>query len=492
MVFIANGAEIFVEGRLAAELSFADIGRTDTPYSFLLMVPQWEIEAILVEDLKARGIEVERSTEVTGFEQSAEGVVVHARSGAGGVFDIPASYLVGADGAHSVVRKTLGLAFEGAAYPQSFLLADCRIDWPLSYGHLRFFMKGSDLAIYLPLRGKNMCRLVCAVPHERDGNAPMEQGASEVSFEEVQEAFRAASGRDDIKLSDPKWLSRYRIHHRGVNRYRVGRVFVAGDAAHIHSPAGGQGMNTGLQDAANLAWKLAMVLKGNAPPELLETYHSERWPVGEKVLHFTDRIFGAVAAQSGWATHLRNVVAPLFAGALSKSRAVRAKAFHFISQLGIRYHESRFVHEASSSAAPAKWREGLTAGHRAPNAEISRGIDVLGLIDGYRFHVLALSQKPLDESEIDSVVTALAALPQVPGIELKTHFITNSLIGRDPRILRAESSQVFELYGLNDKTTEALFLSGPMAIWRTGPTGWNVAALKAFVDERFGGRPGVA
>src|SRR5262249_31724245 len=134
---IASGAQVFVDGKQAAELNFDDIGRTDTPYSFLLMVPQWDIEAILVDDLRRLGIAVEHQVEVLGLEQSADDVVARATTKSGSPLEIRSSYLIGADGAHSIVRKSLGLSFEGAPYPHTFLLADCKIDWPLDYDHLK-------------------------------------------------------------------------------------------------------------------------------------------------------------------------------------------------------------------------------------------------------------------------------------------------------------------------------------------------------------------
>jgi hypothetical protein len=369
--------------------------------------------------------------------------------------------VIGADGAHSIVRKQLALSFEGAAYPQGFLLADCRVDWPLNYDHMRIFVHGRNLAIYLPLKGKDVGRIIAVQPVESDRDAPIErQGASELSLEEVQAAVRDAS-RMDITLSNPVWTARYRIHHRGVNKYGVGRAFVAGDAAHIHSPAGGQGMNTGLQDAANLVWKLVLVLKGRAPDRLLETYHSERWPVGQKVLNYTDKLFAGMSSQTGWVAKLRNTLLPVFAATLSRSGTMRAKAFHFVSQLGIRYHESEFVQDASSKEAPRAWRDGLTAGHRAPNALYARNRDVFGLIGGYRFHVLALSRTPLSQDEIQSLSADLATLPKAIGIDVDKHIIAHSLIGRDERICQAESSQIFEAYGLSADTPQALFLVRP-------------------------------
>jgi 2-polyprenyl-6-methoxyphenol hydroxylase-like FAD-dependent oxidoreductase len=485
---IASGAQIFVDGKQAAELNFDDIGRADTPYSFLLMVPQWDIEAILVEDLRGLGVAVEHGVEVLGFDQSSDCVVVRARDGVGATLEVACSHLIGADGAHSIVRRTLGLSFEGAPYPQSFLLADCKIDWSLDYDHMKAFLHGRDLALFLPLKGKETCRVIVIKPAGSDQDAPIAaQGASEASLEEVQAALRHASCHD-VTLSEPVWTSLYRIHHRGVNKYSQGRVFVAGDAAHIHSPAGGQGMNTGLQDAANLAWKLALVLKGSAPSGLLDTYHSERWPVGQKVLNVTDKFFAGMSSQKAWVASMRNLFFPIVAGTISKSGIMRARAFHFISQLGIRYHDNDFLRDDASATAPGSWREGLTAGHRAPNASIARNHDVFGLIGGYRFHVLALSRKSLSNDEIEGITNELAGLPKSIGLELQTHLVAHSLVGRDPRIIRAESNQVFQAYGLTAETTQALYFIRPDGYIAYRSDRLDVAELERFLEERFTGR----
>jgi 2-polyprenyl-6-methoxyphenol hydroxylase-like FAD-dependent oxidoreductase len=482
---IATGIQIFVDGEKAGGFNFDDIGRADTPYAFVSMVPQSQTEEILVADLRRLGVEVEHNVEVVGFEQSAEGIVVHARDKAGSSLEVGGSYLIGADGAHSIVRKQLGLRFEGAAYPQGFLLADCKVDWPLDHDHLKLFLHGRNLGIYLPLKGLDIGRIIAVSPVDTDLDAPVEaQGSSEVSLDEVQHAIRETS-RLDVKLSNPVWTTRYRIHHRGVDRYSVGRVFVAGDAAHIHSPAGGQGMNTGLQDAANLAWKLALVLKGQAADTLLETYHSERWPVGQKVLHYTDKLFAGMSSQKAWVAAVRNKLIPLFASTLSHSGTARARAFHFVSQLGIRYHESEFVREASSADAPRAWRGGLSAGHRAPNALFARNRDVFGLIDGYRFHVLALSRRPLSRDEIAALTADLDQLPKSCGIPIAKHIIAHSLVGRDDHILQAESTQVFDAYGLTNETPHGLFLIRPDGYIAYRSDRLDVKGVDDFIQGRF-------
>ncbi|MBV9488610.1 MAG: FAD-dependent monooxygenase [Verrucomicrobia bacterium] len=485
---IVTGAQIFVDGRQAAELNLDDIGRTDTPYSFIMMVPQRETEAILIDDLRRFGIEVERRVEVTSFEQSGEGVVVHAKEKSGKDVEVRGAYLIGADGAHSIVRKTLKLSFEGAPYPQTFLLADCEIVWPLDYGHVKLFFRGHDFAICLPLRGKAVGRVIANEATKHSGTATARSAeattAEPASLEEVQAALREAS-RVEVTLQNPSWVTRYRLHHRGVNRYGVGRVFVAGDAAHIHSPAGGQGMNTGLQDAANLAWKLALVHKGGAPAALLDTYHAERWPVGQKVLQYTDKVFTGATSQSGWVIGLRDRLLPVVAGTLSRSGLVRARAFHFVSQLGIHYDDNEFLRDDASPGTPREWREGLTAGHRAPNGLIARHRDVFDLTQGYRFRVLALSRKPLDGEAIRRLADGLAGLPKSIGLGVETHIIAQSLVGRDERVIRAESNEVFEAYGVTHRTPQGIFLIRPDGYIAYRADRLEVDGLKRFIQERF-------
>jgi 2-polyprenyl-6-methoxyphenol hydroxylase-like FAD-dependent oxidoreductase len=484
---IASGVQFFVDGRRAAELNFTDIARADTPYSFLLMVPQYDTEEILAADLNRLGIPIEHNTEVTGFAQSASGVVVQARDSAGANIEVSCSYLIGADGAHSIVRKTLGLTFAGAPYPQAFLLADCQFDWPLDYDHLKLFVRNKSLAAYLPLKGRDVCRIIVIETAASEASAATREGSGSepVTLDEVQSAFREATGMD-IKLKGATWLSRYRIHHRAVNKYGEGRVFVAGDAAHIHSPAGAQGMNTGLQDAANLCWKLAAVLKGGAPPALLNTYNAERWPVGQKILERTDRFFSFMSSQTPWVAALRNTLLPILIGTMSRIRMARAQAFHFVSQLGIRYIDNDFLRDDASAAAPHSWRDGLTAGHRAPNAAVERGRDVFALISGYRFHVLAFSEQPLGQEEIERLSNDLAGLPKSLGIDLETHIVAHSLLGRDPRIIQAESDQVFAAYGVTRETPQALYLIRPDGHIAYRRPDLDVAGLKNFLREKFG------
>ena len=487
---IATGVQVFVDGENMGGFNFDDIGRPDTPYSFLLMVPQWDIEAILVEDLRRLGVEVEHNVEVTGFEQSSQGVVVHAKDAAG------ASH-----------RRLRFLPHRRRRCPQHR---------PQDAGTQ---LRGGCLSPGFPAR-RLQDRLAPRLrPHEviparacpgrllaaeREGRGPHHRDRSRRSRTRMRRsrpraprssrstrwksALRDASGLD-VKLSDPVWTSRYRIHHRGVNKYGEGRVFVAGDAAHIHSPAGGQGMNTGLQDAANLAWKLALVLKGHAPGHLLDTYHSERWPVGQKVLNYTDKLFAGMSSQSGWVARLRNMLVPLLAATLSRSGTIRARAFHFCRSSAFATTRATSCMTPRPSDAPRAWRDGLVAGRRAPNGLIARNRDVFGLTQGYGFHVLALSRTPLSREEIRSLSEKLAGLPRSLGIELETHIIAHSLIGRDERILQAESPQVFQAYGITDETPQALFFIRPDGYIAYRTDSLDVEGLGEFIRQRFGSSP---
>jgi 2-polyprenyl-6-methoxyphenol hydroxylase-like FAD-dependent oxidoreductase len=458
---LALGMQIFINGRKAAEMNLNDIGTTDSPYAFILMLPQSEIEKILVTELEKRGIQVEHHMEVTTFTQSDNHVLVTAIDQQGQTQQIQAAYLIGADGAHSVVRNTLGLTFAGAAYPQNFMLADCSIDWPLDYAFAKVFMRGTSLGVYLPLQGKALGRIIAANPyveHEDSAAAKLATTAEPLSLAEIEKVFQDAAGLP-VKFSNPVWTARYRIHHRGANKYGDGRVFVAGDAAHIHSPAGGQGMNTGLQDAANLIWKLALAIKGRDSKKLLDTYNAERWPVGQKLLRFTDNLFGKLSSQNKWTAALRNLFVPLIIKTITKIPRCKTRAFHFVSQLGIRYHDNAFLLDDVSPQARVSKK--LSAGRRAPNALFKRNHDVFSLLTGYQFHVLALSKQALSKEEIDRIAADLALLPKDIGLPVHTHFIAHSLTGAHEKIIQAESNQVFENYGLTDPNPFGLFLIRP-------------------------------
>ena len=254
-----------------------------TSYPFILGVPQYETERLLIEDLGRQGGTVERGVRVEGLEQGAHDVRVRMRR-SDELEEARFAYVVGCDGASSTVRQAMGVPFEGLTYPELFMLADVSLDGPLAPDELHVFLAPSGFFQTLPMPGERRVRLFLDVTGDH------------AALEPTLETFRAlAAERVDapLTLGDPGWMSKFRVHRRMVPRYRLGRLMLAGDAAHVHSPVGGKGMNTGIQDAFNLAWKLALVARGRAGDALLESYHVERHAVAVATLsdtHFATRL----------------------------------------------------------------------------------------------------------------------------------------------------------------------------------------------------------
>ncbi|WP_203184654.1 FAD-dependent monooxygenase [Streptomyces pratensis] len=274
----------------------------EVPYGFAAL-PQYETERLLEQLLRRWGGHVERDTELVSFEQDSDEVRIVLSPPSGGTEELTARYLMGCDGAHSAVRKGLGLSFEGAALPEEYMLGDVEVDWDLPAGYgIRSSrtVEGhtDDLLVCIPLPGDHRYRMSMAAPPElsRTGQEDAdgvthglsgEQGPAP-GVEDIQAVLDRLSPRPTT-ASSLRWSSVFRISHRIVDRYGRGRVFVAGDAAHIHPPTGAQGMNTGVQDAFNLAWKLAAAVRGHAGAGLLESYGAERRPIGEEVVARTLR-----------------------------------------------------------------------------------------------------------------------------------------------------------------------------------------------------------
>jgi 2-polyprenyl-6-methoxyphenol hydroxylase-like FAD-dependent oxidoreductase len=347
-----------VEKQPKAQIDFGDVGVDDTPFPFMLFVSQVETEAVLTKKLAALGVQVERGVTVTDVTAGAHGASASLRHPDGREETVEARFVVGADGAHSVVRRAAGLSFQGGAYPQSFMLADAQVEWDLPRDQIHFLLGEQAAVVVLPLGEGH--RLVTLEPRRHDEHEPTR---------EEMEALLQSVSPVPARLSSATWLARFKLHHRGVNRYRTGPLFVAGDAAHIHSPVGGQGMNTGIQDAVNLAWKLAYVLKGYASDALLDTYHDERFPVGQTLLGRTDRFFSLVATESSFLAAIRNFLVPKAVPLVASSTARRAQVFRLVSELSVNYRNSPLVSESCMDMA-GLFQPGLCAGDRVPDAPL--------------------------------------------------------------------------------------------------------------------------
>lgn len=300
-----TGQMVFVNGVETHRMSWELPG---LPYAHLGL-PQYETERLLTERLATLGVRPQRGAELVEFHQEDDGVLVTLAIAGGGQETVRAKYVVGCDGAHSKVRELLGLTFTGGLgkFPQLFMLGDVDVDWDMPPGHLLRFMHETDgrmdnMLVCVPLRGESRYRIATMAPGRffaQTGGKDAPPGFSEELDEPVLEDVQAALDQlapPGTRASNLRWSSVFRISHGIVDRYRDGRVFVAGDAAHLHPPAGGQGMNTGIQDAWNLAWKLALAVRGIAAPGLLDSYETERRPEGEEIvgravrMAFTDEL----------------------------------------------------------------------------------------------------------------------------------------------------------------------------------------------------------
>ncbi len=323
--FIESGQTVrrmrwYSEGKFLISLEFAHSG---SRFGMLLDLPQDETERLLRARIAELGGMVEDGTELTGLAADPDAVtaVVRDRSGHG---VITAGYVVGCDGAHSRVRRELGLAFDGHPYPQDWLLADVLLDWDLAEEAVHAFFRSDGLpAILFPMRGHRW-RLTLPFAGNRSGQAP--------SLEEIQQLTDQRMPRP-VTVSDPSWLANFRCHRRSASAYRRGRVLLAGDAVHIHSPAGGQGMNTGIMDAHNLGWKLALVVSGRAPDALLDSYGAERLPVAQDVLKLTHTLVRYGTISHPVKRRVRDVVIP----ALGRSTLVQRRAVGRLSHVRVAY-----------------------------------------------------------------------------------------------------------------------------------------------------------
>jgi 2-polyprenyl-6-methoxyphenol hydroxylase-like FAD-dependent oxidoreductase len=327
-----DAANMWAEGRHTARIPLGEMGKGLSPYPFVLMLGQDDNERILGDKLRDFGVGPQWNTELVDFEQSAEGVLASVRQPDGSVRKISAAWLAGCDGARSVVRERCGITFPGAPYEHVFFVADTVATGPMATGELNVYLWKEGFHLFFPMKHRDGWRVIGILPAElRDNDG--------ITFDDVIPHVRKAAGAS-LAFQQCHWFSTYRIHHRAASRFRAGRCFLAGDAAHIHSPMGAQGMNTGLQDAYNLAWKLALVVKGQADASLLDTYEAERLPVAQRLLATTDRAFRLVVSDTWLAGLFRTQIMARLAAFAMRRASARQIAFRTISQIGIAYPQS--------------------------------------------------------------------------------------------------------------------------------------------------------
>jgi 2-polyprenyl-6-methoxyphenol hydroxylase-like FAD-dependent oxidoreductase len=389
----ATGANLWADGRKTARLPLGDAGRNLTPYPYILILGQDDNERIMGERLHAQGLPVQWNTELIALTQHADHASATLRNPDGTTREVSAAWVAGCDGAHSAVRELNGVAFDGAPYEHVFFVADVDVTGNMVAEEVNVYLWRQGFHLFFPMRGKDHWRIVGIVPPEL-------RGKPDLGFDAVIPSVRGEAG--SLAFKSCTWFSTYRIHHRSARHLRDRRCFLLGDAAHIHSPVGAQGMNTGLQDAYNLAWKLALVVQRRADAALLDSYEAERLPVARRLLATTDRAFRLIVSDSWWAGLLRTkVLARIGALVLSRERLQRL-AFRTVSQIGIHYRGSAL--SAMGSPMPG---EGPQAGDRFPwlrlrfdGNDASRANDVaqdlFERLDDTRFHLLVFGSTAPD------------------------------------------------------------------------------------------------
>ncbi|OGE20224.1 MAG: hypothetical protein A3J42_03750 [Candidatus Dadabacteria bacterium RIFCSPHIGHO2_12_FULL_53_21] len=351
---ICNGFDMYNHGKPLASVVFDSL---QSKYPFFLIIAQSDTEKILNAHLESYGIRVEREKELVGIEHKQDSLRARIGLKDGSEEFIDCSYIAGCDGAHSTSRHLLDLEFKGAPYPNYWLLADCDLDWKYPLHHLSVFIHPRGVTAYFPLYS-DRGRLMFELP-----DAPVDEEMPDPTIEDV----RRLMGEREIdyrSVGNPNWLAYFKLHHRMVDKYGDGRVFLSGDAAHIHSPMGGQGMNTGIQDSYNLAWKLALVLKGKSPESILGSYNEERHRIGEGVVNLTDKAARMVGIHNPVLSAIRNNLI----GRLSKIDAVQEKLLTTLSQIEINYRESPIVverwYQPDAVEGYHNYRHDLQAGER--------------------------------------------------------------------------------------------------------------------------------
>ena len=374
---IAGKVRMLESGKIVGEVDLSNVGQGLSSYPFMLVLEQSENERLLYEFLQSQGRDVRWQTELESFSQDGSGVTAQVRTSGGETQIIEGKYLVGCDGPRSPVRHQLGLSFEGSTFERLFYVADVRIDWKYTHDALHVCIAEHGVVAFFPMPGEKRWRIVGAFPegHEKD--------EGEVLYEEIEARIKEES-QIELDITRVDWFSTYKVHTRHVEKFSSGRCFLAGDSAHIHTPAGGQGMNTGIQDAYNLAWKLALVLKGAAAERILETYNEERLPNARRLLQTTDRMFNLAAGTDWLVNVIRTTIFPPMAKFILGLDAVKKRFFPLISQIGISYRESSLsLHDGDREFE-------IRAGDRLPYFLLD-GHSIYDKLRAPKFHLLTFS-----------------------------------------------------------------------------------------------------
>ncbi|HEX7251769.1 MAG TPA: FAD-dependent monooxygenase [Thermoanaerobaculia bacterium] len=379
------GADMWARGKRAAHVPFNAIGMDLTPYPYLLILGQDDNEKLMGEALRQWNLPIGWKTELVALAQENDRVRATLKQPDGTSREITAAWVAGCDGARSSVREMNGIDFVGAPYEHVFFVADTEMTGPMVADEMNIYLWRGGFHLFFPLRGTDHWRLVGILPKSM-------RARDDLTLDDVIPSIKEEAGAA-LTVRGCRWFSTYRIHHRRAAQFRRGRCFVLGDAAHVHSPVGAQGMNTGLQDAYNLAWKLGLVVSGRADTALLDSYERERLPVAERLLSTTDSLFSIIVSDTTLAGLFRRYVMPRMLAVAMKIDRVRKTFFRSIAQLGIRYRRSAL------SVTPQQWpEEAPRGGDRFPwlKVKLSAGgspEDIFDKLDDTRFNLVVIGQE---------------------------------------------------------------------------------------------------
>ena len=375
---ITRGVRLIEGGEARAEVPLSELGQGMSPFPFLLIVEQSKHEKLLYEFIKTHGKDVRWQTTLSDFSQDDSGVAGTIIDASGETQLVQAQYLVAGDGSKSRVRRELGLTFEGSTLERLFYVADVQLKWEFPHDMLAACLAKDQSTAFFPMPGEDHYRIVGAFPEDTE----LKEG--EVLYKEVERQILEDT-QLQLEIYKVNWFSTYKVHSRRVNKFSVGRCFVAGDAAHIHSPAGAQGMNTGIQDGYNLAWKLALVLRGDANARILDSYNEERVENAQRLLDTTDRMFDLLVNPAWLLSFTRRYVFPYVANFLVGLDSVNQFIFPLISQIGINYR-------AHSLSMDTGEEFEIKAGDRMPYFLID-GKSVYDWLHAPQFHLLTFTNE---------------------------------------------------------------------------------------------------
>ncbi|MGH2664270.1 FAD-dependent monooxygenase [Flavobacterium sp.] len=382
---------LYSEGILKAEVKVGEIGKGMTDFPYLLAFEQSDNEKLLYENFKSNGKDVHWETEFVSLKEYEKEIIVLAKKN-GETIEIRAEFLIGCDGAKSPLRHQLNFNFHGGTYENRFFVADVVMNWKLPHNNLIISPSDEDFCGFFPLKGDWYYRVLGTLPRayfDKD----------DVSFDDIEKEVAKTIGIP-IEFEKVNWFSVYNLHHRCVDNFSKGRVHLAGDSAHIHSPAGGQGMNTGLQDAYNLAWKVAFVLKKYAKNDLLNTYNEERLPFAKWLMKFTDRMFNLMTSDNWFVAKFRKHIAIRLISKVFTFGKIRPVLFRTASQIWYNYQGKSLSWSTSSQ------RLLFQAGDRLPYiTDAHLEIPFYMLFSEPMFHLLYLSNEVLEPETEQKIKT---------------------------------------------------------------------------------------